>query len=1075
VPIPETTREQLLDAMRRFDSEGRNTADWSEWESKLSHKFAISHEGRRYPVKEIIRLATGATDFSGGSEANGYVQRHGLTVEPIRAVWIFQANPEYYDLSGAIEQLSELTWLTPYYEKEIHKGDTVYLWESGPNAGVLAVATILTDPEITSQDESEAPFAHSSDKFAGEHLRVRLHVDHVLASRILRRDLLEHPILANLGVIRMAQASIYKVIPQEAEALTLLTDANDGPSYWWVNQGGSYERERTGGYLWAPTRSLDGGQRAHHVNVARLSPGDVVLNYANGALRAISRAVGPTANGVRPESIRDNEEQREGYVAPLAYGTLTPPIRLYDVPVEWRVAERGPFDKNGDVNQGYLFPLSRDFSQKLLAQFPILVEQTPSLDGAGRIRPARVVKVAPGEHARLWNECLLGEFICVGWDEIGDLNQYPNKSDFDAAFAEKHTQEYNDHAAQVTRKANELWMFRELRPGDRVVANRGISEVLAIGRVIGTYEWHPERSEYQHLVPVKWDTSIAKEVPEQRTWATTTVAEVPPELLQTIVAKMPTDPAKLSFTEVLRGLDDRGLHLPIELVSNYLLALQAKRLVILSGVSGTGKTQLALAIAQLFRPTSSVAVQAPPPDGSIELRVLPYMLKYRRLMVPSALRPNLKLPPLTAEKNSGPVEVVYPDGSTTLSLYRDPDRPVLGLIFSGKFRSWFETTLSLGDSFFLGADASDESVESSLRLTLPSQAPMPPSLGNRTEHPANFEVIAVRPDWTDNRGLLGYFNPLTGRYVTTPLLRLLLRARDEYELADRENREPLPYFAVLDEMNLARVEHYFSDFLSALESGEPVHLHDDLATEAGEGDDLVAVPRSLTVPPNVFFTGTVNVDESTYMFSPKVLDRAFTIELNEVDLDSYGSELAAVNDTAPLSLNRFAGTLTWRGQPNRDDWMSFTGFLGGNLSRTIIDLHTLLAAEQRHFGYRVANEIARFVSLAAEQTEGGIGTIWAALDLAIIEKVLPKFHGTQQELEAPLRDLFAYCVAGSRNQMAAVPEPEDDGWSQSLGLLDWREVVDETSAIHPRFPRTAAKLRRMLRRLRQQGFTSFIE
>ena len=100
-----------------------------------------------------------------------------------------------------------------------------------------------------------------------------------------------------------------------------------------------------------------------------------------------------------------------------------------------------------------------------------------------------------------------------------------------------------------------------------------------------------------------------------------------------------------------------------------------------------------------------------------------------------------------------------------------------------------------------------------------------------------------------------------------------------------------PYFVILDEMNLAKVEHYFSDFLSIMESrtpdnpeGEPVILHN---WEHSETKDGLLIPGKLHIPSNVYFTGTVNVDESTYMFSPKVLDRANVIEFNDVELEEY--------------------------------------------------------------------------------------------------------------------------------------------------------------------------------------------
>ena len=83
----------------------------------------------------------------------------------------------------------------------------------------------------------------------------------------------------------------------------------------------------------------------------------------------------------------------------------------------------------------------------------------------------------------------------------------------------------------------------------------------------------------------------------------------------------------------------------------------------------------------------------------------------------------------------------------------------------------------------------------------------------------NYEVVAVRPDWTDGRGLLGFYNPLTRRYLATPFLRLLLDAGEEALRASRENRSPSPFFLILDEMNLARVEQYFSEFLSGARIG----------------------------------------------------------------------------------------------------------------------------------------------------------------------------------------------------------------------------------------------------------------
>ena len=359
-------------------------------------------------------------------------------------------------------------------------------------------------------------------------------------------------------------------------------------------------------------------------------------------------------------------------------------------------------------------------------------------------------------------------------------------------------------------------------------------------------------------------------------------------------------------------------------------------------------------------------------------------------------------------------------------------------------------------------------------------------------------TIAVRPDWTDNRGLLGYLNPITDRYTTTPLLDLLLRAGENAPAHKKTEPKPDPFFVILDEMNLAHVEHYFSDFLSCLESGEEIELHSvkDGALRAGdeapEHPDNKIPPR-LRIPENVFFTGTVNVDETTYMFSPKVVDRAFTLELNEVNLQALcpSDKEAAITDDSEIELSGLPAHLEWQ-KPGRADWEKFCGLLGGKFRDTIQALHELLEKDHRHFGYRVALEIARFVCLAAEQAGKDEGTLWAALDLAILQKVLPKFHGTRQELEEPLRNLLVFAVTlnkpddGSRKKAeewerlqerergpqttttASIPDsPASEG---GQGASPKAEASPEAK-LH----RTACKVHRMLRQLERQGFAAYME
>jgi hypothetical protein len=263
-------------------------------------------------------------------------------------------------------------------------------------------------------------------------------------------------------------------------------------------------------------------------------------------------------------------------------------------------------------------------------------------------------------------------------------------------------------------------------------------------------------------------------------------------------------------------------------------------------------------------------------------------------------------------------------------------------------------------------------------------------------------------------------------------------------------------------------EQYFSDFLSCLESEEPLQLHSEPEIESGANEEEIAIPQKLFIPKNVFFTGTVNVDETTYMFSPKVLDRAFTIELQTVDLEGFGRTIGA-NMPGELTLKSIPALHVPK-KPDASDWNDFAQMADGQLRNVLVRLNEILAPNGLHFGYRVANEIARFVLLAGKHNNESSDALWAALDLAILEKVLPKFHGTQQELDEPLRAFFAF------SQTAA---PPSDVPSWDAIRLEWRaamqrlEPVGKTLA-DPKLPRVARKTWLMLQRLHQQGFTSFI-
>jgi MoxR-like ATPase len=144
------------------------------------------------------------------------------------------------------------------------------------------------------------------------------------------------------------------------------------PRTWWVNQGASYTRAREGGYVWAPVRDKSGRIQDHWETMRHLRVGDNILNYANGEIRAHSTVQQESAPSPRPDPDADQAWGSEGLRAEVDYEALTERVALADIPVEWRRDESGPFDKDGGVKQGYLFPVSDEMAAKLQKKFPQL-------------------------------------------------------------------------------------------------------------------------------------------------------------------------------------------------------------------------------------------------------------------------------------------------------------------------------------------------------------------------------------------------------------------------------------------------------------------------------------------------------------------------------------------------------------------------------------------------------------------------------------------------------------------------------------------------------------------------------
>ncbi|CAM3997809.1 McrB family protein [Flavobacterium sinopsychrotolerans] len=301
-----------------------------------------------------------------------------------------------------------------------------------------------------------------------------------------------------------------------------------------------------------------------------------------------------------------------------------------------------------------------------------------------------------------------------------------------------------------------------------------------------------------------------------------------------------------------------------------------------------------------------------------------------------------------------------------------------------------------------------------------------------------YKIIPVGADWTNREPLLGYPNAIeTEKYVVPEngALELIIKA----SLDDKK-----PYFLILDEMNLSHVERYFADFLSAMESGEAIPLHTI--------EDHEYMPNNIILPKNLFIIGTVNIDETTYMFSPKVLDRANTIEfrVNEKDLTNY------FDSKIKLDMD----SLKFKGTSMAESFINIaTDETNKDFDKAKVELlyfFTELKKSGAEFGYRSASEIGRLIQKLEELGEEGDDL----LDIAIMQKLLPKLHGSRSKLSKILITLGNLCL--------------NDSIDSKTKYFDQLDDIDFTES-NIKYKLSFEKIIRMYKNALDNGFTSYAE
>ena len=275
--------------------------------------------------------------------------------------------------------------------------------------------------------------------------------------------------------------------------------------------------------------------------------------------------------------------------------------------------------------------------------------------------------------------------------------------------------------------------------------------------------------------------------------------------------------------------------------------------------------------------------------------------------------------------------------------------------------------------------------------------------------PRNFCMVQVKPNWHDSSDLIGYVSRINGeKYVVGPFLRFIAKA-----IKDPKR----PYFLCLDEMNLAPVEQYFAEYLSVIESRklqdgqietdpivpfENTEAYGSLIDQLFDSDEERKAYKTeeggkrLTIPENLFVVGTVNMDETTFSFSRKVLDRAMTIEMNEVNLHG-GLEAGGAAEFGYIGEDLMGEAAEGRdiyadNQALCDDVIEYLGKVNDILEGTPFKI-----------AYRTRNE---FLLYAVNRLHfAPESEVWQTLDEMTSMKILSRIEGDNERCEHVLREL----------------------------------------------------------------------
>jgi len=882
------------------------------------------------------------------------------------------------------------------------------------------------------------------------------------------------------------------------------------PQVWWVNQGSTFRVERAESFIWAPQRDRRGRTPPHWGSMQQVLAGDIILHYANGALHAVSKVQDDVEMAPKPKSLSDQYPDGPGWLVRTQYHDLHPPIKREQINIipALRQQTDGPITKEGYIKQGYLFPLS----QQALAA---IYEAVPSSSW-----PDFVIKICENAERVPSISAQLVASISEVADNIRRFHHEVHEDQTPAHNLPIKTDRYFAYdpisgwfaPAKFAGIANmTLSTYQQYVNGQAPAIFDGSRTKKALEEICGPLVTAPEVLKRFRQWLEKWGLSYREDM---KIFAAGEIEEPPVlDIFCTEIKnmKLARDKANnkpyrykplmllaavqtlvsghtLSFGPPLLdhyyhylailGSTVRNANLPYyHLMSEgfWQILRNGTPISFDSGrepnsLRGTtvrivGRRQECItdpylrpyvleAIKTHFDPDEWQRLQSILPAGESPAPYLPSGEQRMEQQLEQQLEQQMDDSGKEHEKTAA--GLIPPQSYPVASMPEDWDwteamqRLIAYLSANGfYFEPWqvaaYITALRTKPFVILAG------ISGTGKTKLPRLVAQACGI--------HSVVIPVRPDWTDSSDLLGYTD-LQGKFRPGALLEFARQAA-----ADLDH----PYVIVLDEMNLARVEHYLAEVLSRIEERRITAgrwLCDPLLA-SGHHQLENEVWRQVALPPNLAIVGTVNMDESTHSFSRKVLDRAFTLEMSDVDLSVWGTANSNMQPQEwPVGV--LAPRYTSLVQIPQEDAAAVQIVKTVNETLTILNQHLRLA--QLQVGYRVRDEIALFM-LNAKDVADFFRTkddgVVAPLDLALSMKILPRIVGGSGAVRRTLAAILGWSEKGVQESGGFTEEDADTLTAKWINSGRPGAMPDAA------FPRSAARACLMWERLNDDGFTSY--